>query len=177
MHQNPGNPALAAHQARRTATRQPATTWAKPPGENAHSKHDANTQVKRQAKAALGRPLEDSQRGTLTCVRQMMTQHDLGARRWPLLSAGPSLAVHVGSPLVAERLDDRWNGRQDGAKVARTAGMTTGVAALSQTTMNPVRPMTARATTTPARTMRRSLLCIFRGLLERCEDPGPILAS
>lgn len=42
----------SGRQARSTATRHPAMTWAKPPDGNSPSRHGANAQVKRQAKPA-----------------------------------------------------------------------------------------------------------------------------
>src|SRR2546430_11905850 len=52
VHQTPASPAQGGPQAQRTATPHPATTWAKPPEENAPSRHTANAQVKEQAKRA-----------------------------------------------------------------------------------------------------------------------------
>jgi hypothetical protein len=49
VRQNPASPAPAGPQGRRTAAPHRATTWAKPPKENARSQHDTNAQVKRQA--------------------------------------------------------------------------------------------------------------------------------
>ena len=48
----PGKPGPGRPQDRGTAAPHPATTWEKRPGGNAHSKPDANAQVKRQAKRA-----------------------------------------------------------------------------------------------------------------------------
>jgi DDE superfamily endonuclease len=49
VHRNPASPAPGGPQGRRTAVPHPATTWGKPPEENAPSGHTANTQVKEQA--------------------------------------------------------------------------------------------------------------------------------
>jgi hypothetical protein len=49
VRRNPASPDPDGHQGRRTATPPPATTWGKPPDENAPSPHGANAQVKRQA--------------------------------------------------------------------------------------------------------------------------------
>ena len=53
VHRNPASPAPDGHQDRRTAAPHPATTWARPPEGNARSRHDANAQVKRQAKCVF----------------------------------------------------------------------------------------------------------------------------
>ena len=57
---NPANPAPDARQARRTAARPPATTWARPSNEtDTKKKRPQSRQVKQQAQSLFGNPVAD----------------------------------------------------------------------------------------------------------------------